>query len=200
MGLESAPRAEPTVATHLDASHRVFPPLKLKPCHPRTSLRLDPLSAPRSGRVPRASEAWQDTTFFLRSMARCVVGKELRSIHKNDAANTMGRCACSMPPGLLIVVPVPYARSVKNMARPRKNLAVSAPCCIHSLSQCQKSIHLPTFLLLIPSCGVIGRALSLAEPGYIGSEAIWSLWKPRPFHHPSRRLLLSRAPSERIGV
>jgi hypothetical protein len=85
MGLESAPRTEPPVATHLDAPHRVFPPLELKPCHPRTSLRLDPLSVPRSGRVPRESEAWEDKTFFLRSRARCVVGKEHRSLHRSDA-------------------------------------------------------------------------------------------------------------------
>ncbi len=188
------------MATHLDASHRVFPPLKLKPCHPRPSLRLDHLSAPHSGRVQRESEAWEDKTFFLRSTVRCVVRKELRSLPRNDAANTMGRCACSMPPVLLIVVPVPSARSVKNMARPRKNRVVSVPCCIHYLSQWQKSIHLPIFLLLIPSCGEIGRALSLAEPGYVGSEATWSPCKPRPFHYPSRRLLLSRVLSERIGV
>ena len=112
----------------------------------------------------------------------------------------MGRCACSMPPVLLTVVPVPYVRSVKNMVRPPKNLVVSALCCIHCLRQCQKSSHLPAFLPLIPSCGVIGRAVSLAEPGYEGLEATWSPWKPRPFHHPPRRLLLSRALSERIGV
>src|SRR6266567_3624860 len=33
MGVEPAPRVEPAVATHLDASHRVFPPHKLMaPC------------------------------------------------------------------------------------------------------------------------------------------------------------------------
>jgi len=176
------------------------PPLKLTPCHPRTSPRLDHLSVPRSGRVQRESAAWEDTTFFIRPTARCVVRKEQRSIHRSDAPNMMGRCACSMPPGLLTVVSVPYARSVKNMARPLKNLVVSARCCIHCLSQCQKSIHLPACLPLIPSCGVIGRAVSLAEPGSVGSEATWSLWKPCPFHHLPRRLLLSRALSERIGV
>src|SRR5260221_12139790 len=46
MGVEPAPRTEPTVATDLDASHRVFPPLKLKPCHPPTSPRQDRLIAP----------------------------------------------------------------------------------------------------------------------------------------------------------
>src|SRR5216683_5583549 len=107
-------------------------------------------------------------------MARCVVRTGQRSIHRNGAPNMMGRCVCSMPPVLLTVVAVPYARSVKNMARPLKNLVVSALCCIHCLSQCQKSIHLLAFLPLIPSSGVIGRALSLAEPGYIGSEATWS--------------------------
>ncbi len=177
-----------------------FPPLELTPCHPRTSLRLDHLSVPRSGRVQRESEAWEDKTFFLRPTARCVVRKEQRSLHRNDAPNMMGRCVCSMPHVLLTVVPVPYARSVKNMARPRKNLVVSAPSCIHCLSHCQKSIHLPACLPLIPSCGVIGRAVSLAAPGYSGSEATWSPWKPHPFHHPPRRLLLSRALSERIGV
>ncbi len=34
------------MATDLDASHRVCPPLKLNPCHPRTSPRLDRLIAP----------------------------------------------------------------------------------------------------------------------------------------------------------
>jgi len=38
MGVESAPRVEPAVATGLDAPHRVFPPLELKRCHPRTLL------------------------------------------------------------------------------------------------------------------------------------------------------------------
>ncbi len=46
MDVESAPRTQPTVATNLDASHRVCPPLKLKPCHPRTSPRLGHLIAP----------------------------------------------------------------------------------------------------------------------------------------------------------
>jgi hypothetical protein len=188
------------VATDLDASHRVFPPLELSLYHPRTSLRLDHLSAPHSGRVQRESEAWQDTTFILRPTARCVVRKEHHSIHKNGAPNMMGRCACSMPPVLLTVGAVPYARAVKNMARPLKNLVVSALCCIPCLNQCQKNIRLPAFLPLIPSCGGIGRALSLAAPGSVGSEATWSLWKPRPFHPTPRRLLLSRALSERIGV
>jgi hypothetical protein len=177
-----------------------LPPLELNLRHPRASPGLDQPLAPRSGRVQRESEAWEDTTFFLRPTARCVVRKEHRSIHKNDAPNMMGRCACSMPPGLLTVVSVPYARSVKHMARPRKNLVVSALCCIHCLSQCQKSIHLPACLPLIPSCGGIGRAVSLAAPGYIGSEATWSPWQPRPFHHRPRRLLLARALSERIGA
>ena len=162
------------MATDLDASHRVFPPLELSLCHPRTSLRLDHLSVPRSGRGQRELGAWEDTTFFLRPTARCVVGKEQRSIHRNDALNMMGRCACSMPPVLLTVVPVPYARSVKNMAPPPNTLVVSALSCIPCLNQCQKSIHLPAFLPLIPSCGGIGRAVSLAEPGSIGSEATWS--------------------------
>ena len=188
------------MATDLDASHRVFPPLELNLCHPRTPLRLDRPLAPRSGRVQRESEVWEDTTFFLRLMARCVVRKEQRSIHRNAAPNTMGRCACSMPHALLTVVSVPYARAVKNMARPPKNLVVSALCCIHFLRQCQKSIHLPAFLPLIPCCGVIGRALSLAEPGYAGSEVIWSRCKPHLFRHLPQRLPFSRVLSERIGA
>ena len=112
----------------------------------------------------------------------------------------MGPCVCSMLPVLLTVARVPYARSVKNMARPLKNLVVSALCCIHCLSQCQKSIHLPAFLpLLIPSSGVIGHAVSLAEPGYVGNGATWSRWKSHPFHYLSRCLHLSRVQSERIG-
>jgi hypothetical protein len=188
------------VAPVLDASHRVCPPLELNLRHPRASPQLDQPSAPRSGLVRRESETWGDKTFSSSLTARCVVRKELHSLHRNDAPNMMGRCACSMLPGLLTVAPVPYAGPVKDMARRLKNLVVSALSCIHCLSQCQKSIRLPAFLPLIPSCGVIGRALSLAEPGYVGSEATWSPWKLHPFHHRPRRLLLSRALSERIGA
>ena len=38
-------------------------------------------------------------------MARCVVGKGPRSIRRNDAPNTMERCACSMLPASLTVAP-----------------------------------------------------------------------------------------------
>ena len=48
--VESAPRTQSAVATHLDASHRVFPPLELKPCHPQTPPRQEHPSVPRSGR------------------------------------------------------------------------------------------------------------------------------------------------------
>src|SRR5260221_2115764 len=46
MDVESAPRTQPTVATNLDASHQVCPPLTLNLCHPQTSPRLDHLIAP----------------------------------------------------------------------------------------------------------------------------------------------------------
>ncbi len=42
------------MATDLDASHRVFPPLELNRCHPRTPPRQDHPSVPRSGRGQRA--------------------------------------------------------------------------------------------------------------------------------------------------
>ncbi len=192
------------MATDLDASHRVFPPLELNRCHPRTPPRQDHPSVPRSGRGQREQEAWGDKTFSPRLTARCVVSKEQRSIHRSDAPNTMGRYACFMLPGLLTVAPVPYECHVKDMAPPPKNLVVSALSCIPCLGQRQKSSRLqallPLPLLLILSSGVIGHALSLAEPGYGGSGATWSRCKPQPFHHLSRRLRLSRAPSERIGA
>ncbi len=46
MGVESAPRTQPTVAAHLDASHRVFPPLKLKRCSAQIPLWQAHLIAP----------------------------------------------------------------------------------------------------------------------------------------------------------
>ena len=80
--------------------------------------------------------------------------------------------------------------------KPRRVSAV-----LHPLPQPVSEEHPPPCLsALIPSCGVIGRAVSLAAPGYEGLEATWSPWKPRPFLHPPRRRLLSRALSERIGV
>jgi hypothetical protein len=188
------------VATDLDASDRVCPPLELNPCHRRTPLQLDPPSVPHSGRALREQEAWADKTFSPSLTARCVVSKELRSIRRNDAPNMMGRCAWSMLRVSLTVAPAPYAAPVKDMARPRKNLVVSALSCIHYRRGCQKSIHLPALLLLIPSCGVIGHALSLVTPGSVGCEATWSPWTLHPFRHLPRRLLRSHALSERIGA
>src|SRR5947209_17228722 len=46
MGVESAPRTQPTMAAHLDASHRVFPPLKLKLCSAQILLWQGHLIAP----------------------------------------------------------------------------------------------------------------------------------------------------------
>src|SRR5713101_245587 len=167
MGVESAPRTQPAVATHLDASHRVFPPLELKLCSPQAPPWQGHPSVLHSGHVQREEEAWGDRTFSRSLMARCVVGKGHRSIHKSDAANTMGRCVCSMPPGSLTVAAVPYARSVKDMAPPPKNHVVSARSCIHCRMWHQKICRLCAFLPLplIPSCGGIGHAVSLAVPG-----------------------------------
>lgn len=191
------------MAAHLDASHRVFPPLKLNRCHPQTSPRLDHPSAPHTGREQREQEAWEGKTFCRRLMARCDVGKGQRFIRRNDAPNTMGRCACSMPPASLTVAAVPYASTVKAMATPPKTRVVSARSCIPSLSQPHTS-RLPAFLPLplpfIPSCGVIGHAVSLAEPGYSGNVATWSRWPSPLFQYLSRPLPLSRGQSERIGA
>ena len=155
------------MAADLDASHRVFPPLELTLCHQRTHRRQNSSSVPRSGRVPRESEAWEDETFSSRLMARCVVGKGPRSIHRSDAANMMGRYACSMLPGSLTVALVPYASTVKDMVPSPKNLAVSALSCIPYRRRYQKSSRLRAVLPLplILSFGVIGHAVSLAEPG-----------------------------------
>ena len=173
MDVESAPRTEPAVATDLDAAHRVCPPLKLKPCHPRTSPRLDRPSVPRNGRGQREQEAWEGKIFFLSLTAPCVVGKEPRFIRRNDAPNTKGRCVYSMPPGLLTVARVPCASTVKDMASPPKNLVVSALSCIPCRRGRQKSRRLRAFLPLTPSFGGIGRALSLGEPGSVGNGATW---------------------------
>ncbi len=157
------------MATDLDASDRICPPLKLNLCPLRTSPQLDHPSVPRSRRVQREQEAWEGKTFFLSLTARCVVGKGQRSLRRNDAPNTMQRCVCSLPPGSLTVARVPDASHVKDMTPPPKNLVVSALSCIPCLSQPQKSrlrafLSLP--LPLIPSSGVIGHAASLAEPGW----------------------------------
>ncbi len=72
--------------------------------------------------------------------------------------------------------------------------------CIHCLNQRQMSGRLPTFLPLIPYCGEIGHALSLAELGYEGLRATWSACEPYPFHYLPPRLQFSRVHSERIGA
>ncbi len=173
------------MATDLDASHRVCPPLNLNLCHPQTSPRLDHPSVPRSGHVQREQAAWEGKTFFLSLTARCVVGKGQRSIHRNDASSTMGQCVCSMPLALLTVAPVPYASTVKDTASPPKNLVVSVLSCIHCRRGSQKSHRLRIFLPLplILSSGEIGHAASLAGPGYVGYGTTWSRWMPHPFHH-----------------
>ncbi len=113
----------------------------------------------------------------------------------------MGPCVCSMLPGSLTVVAVPYAPNVKDMASPPKNLVVSVLSCIHCRRGHQKSSRLRAFVPLpfIQSFGGIGHALSLAEPGSVGYGATWSPCKPHPFRHLSARLPLSRVHSERIG-
>ncbi len=165
MGVEPAPRAEPAMATNRDASHRVFPPLKLKCSHLRIYLQNDSPSVPRSEHVQRALEAWRGTTFSSRLMARCIVGKAHRSIHRSGAQNMMEHCVWSMPPALLTVARVPYAHSVKDMAPPPKNRVVSARSCIPCRMWHQKIHRLCAFLPLIPFCGGIGHAVSLAVPG-----------------------------------
>jgi hypothetical protein len=164
------------VATDLDASHRVCPPLTLKRCLRRTSSELDHPSVPRNGREQHEQETWQGKTFSLNRMARCAASKGPRSIHRNDAPNTMGQSVCSMPPASPTVAPVPCACNVKGMAPLPKNLVVSAPFCIHCLGQRQQRRCAQAFLsrLLIPSCGGIGHALNLAEPGSSGSARTWS--------------------------
>ena len=47
---------QPPVAAHLDASHRVFPPLELKPCRPRSLPRQEQPLVLRSGHVQREEE------------------------------------------------------------------------------------------------------------------------------------------------
>ena len=92
MDLEPAPRTQPAVATDLDASHRVCPPLTLNRCHLRTaSADWAILRSPAVGACSASRKPGRDRTFFLRLMARCVVGKGPRSIRRNDAPNTMGR-------------------------------------------------------------------------------------------------------------
>jgi hypothetical protein len=199
--VESAPRTQPAVAAHLDASHRVFPPLKLKRCSAHIPLWQAHPSVLHSGHVLREEQAWGDRTFSRSLMARCVVGKGLRSIHRSDAANTMRRCVCSMLPAELPVVAVPCARSVKDMAPPPKNRVVSARSCIPCRMWHQKIHRLCAFVPLIPFCGGIGHAVSLAVPGEGGSVAIWFSCKSHPFRHLAARLHhLSGVLSEPIGL
>src|SRR5450631_1995350 len=98
MGVESAPRVEPAVATHLDASHRVFPPLTLMSCHQETPRRQDHPLVHHIGHTQHEEEALRDRTFSHKLMAPCVVGKGQYSIHRSDASNRAGRCVCCMPP------------------------------------------------------------------------------------------------------
>jgi hypothetical protein len=163
------------VATNLNASDRVCPPLELNRCHRWTSPLLDRPSVPHSGRVQREQEAWQGKTFSLSLTARCVVGKEQRSLRRNAALNTMGQYASSMPPVSLTVEPVPYARSVKDMVPPPRNLVVSVLSCIPCLRSLRKSSRLCAFLPLplIPFSGGIGHEVLLAEPGSDGNGVTW---------------------------
>src|SRR5260370_22444733 len=114
-------------------------------------------------------------------MAHCVVSKEHHSIHRSDAPNTMERCACSMLPGSLTVAAVPYASTVKDTARPPKNLVVSALSCIPCRRGHQKSCRLRAFLLLIPSCAVIRPPVTLPSPPHLSTPPPPPLPMPPPF-------------------
>src|SRR5450755_4039165 len=130
MGVELAPRVEPAVATHLDASHRVFPPLTLMPCHQESPWQEHP-SAYHTGHMPREEEALLgERTFSPNLMAPCVVSKGQRSTHRSDVANMTGRYVYCMPPGSLTVAPAPCAFTVRDMAPPPKNRVGSALSCI----------------------------------------------------------------------
>ena len=84
----------------------------------------------RTGPMQREEEALGGMTFSHNLTARCVVSTGPRFIHRSDAPNTMGRCACSMPPALLTVAPAPSASAVKGMAPSPKNLVGSVLSCI----------------------------------------------------------------------
>jgi hypothetical protein len=200
MGMEAAPRVEPAVATHRDASHRVFPPLTLMSCHQETPRWQDHPLVHHTGHTQREREALGDRTFSHKRMAPCVVGKGPPSPHRSDAANRTGRCVCCMPPASLTAARVPCACHVKAMAPPPKNRVGSVPSCILCHRWSQKNCHLRVFVPPILSFGVIGRALSLAARGYNGNAATWSRWKRCPFHRFARHLRLSRGQSVRIGV
>src|SRR5450755_86565 len=129
MGMELAPRVEPAVATHLDASHRVFPPLELMPCHQESPWQEHP-SAYHTGLMPREEEALGVRTFSHKQMEPCVVGKGPHSPHRSDVVSMTERCVCCMPLASPTVAHVPSACHVKAMAPPPKNLVGSAPSCI----------------------------------------------------------------------
>src|SRR5713226_197725 len=200
MGVESAPRTQPAVAAHLDAPHRVFPPLTLKPRHQETPRWQDHPSVHHTGHTQREEEALGDRIFSHNLMAPCVVGKGQHSTHRSDAPNMMGRCACCMPPASLTAALAPYACHVKVMASPPKNRVGSARSCIPCRRGSQKNCRLRGFLPLILFFGVIGHAVSRAARGYNGNAATWSRWKECPFHRLAHRLRLSRGQSVRIGV
>ena len=176
------------------------------PPHPEARLSPDRSSAgpafgpPQWARASASRKPGRATTFFLSQMARCGVGTGPPCIRRNDAPSMMGRCACFMPPASLTVAPVPCASTVKDMASRLKNRVGSALSCIPCHSQRQNTLRLPVCLLRIPSCGGIGPALSRAAPGYGGSAATWSRWKPCPFPHLPPRLHRSHARCARIGA
>jgi hypothetical protein len=142
-----------------------FPPPRTEALPSRDPSAGASFGPPHWARVARVGSLGGDTTFSHRLMARYVVGKGQPSLHRSDAANTMGRCVCSMLPASLTVVAVPCARSVKDMAPPPKNRVVSAQSCIPCRMWHQKIHRLCAFLPLIPFCGGIGHAVSLAVPG-----------------------------------
>jgi hypothetical protein len=153
------------VATYLDASYRVFPPLELKPCYLQSLPQQEHLSVLHAGRMQREKEAWEERTFSQSRMEHCVVVKEQRSIRRSDAQNMMGRCVWSMRLASLTVARVPYAPSVKDMASPAKNRVESARSCIPCRRRFQSRLRALLPLVLTRSCGETGHALSLAVTG-----------------------------------
>jgi hypothetical protein len=63
---------------------------------------------------------------------------------------------------------------------PRSEYLQDALSCIHCLNQRQKTSRLHAFLPLIPSCGEIGHALSLAELGTARSQCTTNLLLSKP--------------------
>ncbi len=191
------------MATDLDASHRVFPPLKLKPCHPPTSPRQDRLIAPPqwAHAARKGSLGGHDFLPQPDGTLRCRQGATLYPQERRPEHDGTVR--------VLYAARIADCRSwtaaastVKDMAPPPKNLVVSALSCIPCRRWYQKSSRLRAFLPLplIPSFGVIGHAVSRAARGYDGNGATWSRWKLRPFHCLPHRLRLSRVQSVRTGV